>query len=203
MSATAHVARVKRALVIFRRVSEASVIGAGVALDVEGRAIVGTDASVAAAISRGEARSLDGDASEVLARDDEQHVAVLALRAGSLLDPLSLLVTAPLQDAEELLVIGPGVTLRTGAHARHAWITHSSLVAGRLHDVADGERLETFVYALALPPGALPPGSPVLRREDGALVALLGAESPSPGLVLARPLRELISLTQGLRRPAP
>jgi hypothetical protein len=59
------------------------------------------------------------------------------------------------------------------------------MVAGRLHDVAEGERLETFVYAIALAPGALPPGSPVLRREDGALVALLGSESPGAGLVMA------------------
>ena len=118
--------------------------------------------------------------------------------------PLRSLAVAPAGDGEPLVATGPGLTVPTGEGDRHLWITRSARLAGRLHAFVEGRKQEEFRYLLDLPRGSLPPGSPVARSSDGALLGVIAeGPSPEPSLSLAVPVREAVALLERLGPGSP
>lgn len=193
------VRHLKRALGIVRD-GQGRVAGTAVALVAAGRPVLATTAALARGLSEGRHELIRLGVPDVLAVDEEAALGLLELPGDSGLQPLKALAVAPAEDGEPLLGTGAGLTVPTqGGHHRHLWVTRSSRLAGRLHAFVGGEKQAEFRYLLDLAPGHLPPGSPLLRSADGALVALVAeAEAPGPGLTLGLPVREVAALVQRL-----
>lgn len=199
MSASALVAAARRAVALVRDAREAVIVGAAFAVTLDGRRALVTDDAVAARVEAGEARLLSGLPAEVVARDPVLGVGLLAFPDGADLEPLLKLAVAPLPDGEDLLVTGSGARVQQGADVRHLWVTRACLLAGRVHALDPGARAPDLSYLLDLAPDLMPPGCPVLRREDGAVAALVASQAaPGPSLTLARPIREAVALIETL-----
>ena len=196
----AHLVRhLKQALAVVRG-PRGGAAGAGVALGVGGRRVLAVPVGLARGLAEGRHDLVGHDRLELLTADEEAGFGLFELPEGSTLAPLSALAAAPAPDGEPLLSTGPGLTVPTGGgHDRHLWITRSARLAGRLHVFSEGRREEEFRYLVDLPPEALPPGSPVARTADGALIGLLAeSEPPGAGLSLVLPIREALTLLERL-----
>lgn len=199
MSESHQVQHLKRALTIVRT-KEGRIAGMAVALLAAGREVLATTAGLARGLDAGRLELVRLGSPELLTVDDEAGLGLLKAPAGSGLEAWRKLAVAPADDGEALLSTAAGLTVATsGGHDRHLWISRSSRLAGRLHAFVEGERQEEFRYLVDLAPGLLPPGAPLLRTADGALVGLLAeAEAPGRGLCLAVPVREAAALVQRL-----
>lgn len=192
------VLHLKQALAIVRG-PEGRVAGAAVALEAGGRRAFAAPWRLARDIAEGRSRLVRHGPAEALVLDEESGLGLLALPEEGVPRPLRSLAVAPADDGEPLVATGPGLTVPTGEGDRHLWISRSARLAGRLHAFVEGRKQEEFRYLLDLPEGTLPPGSPVARCVDGALLGLLAeARSPEPSLSLALPVREAVALLERL-----